>query len=141
MVSDAVRHDSNFNPGERDVSKLIKTARLCHEVNRAICEAHGDHSQVAWEEAASWQRESAVRGVQYLLGNPLATPADQHDAWVRDKIIDGWQVGPVKDVAAKLHPCLVPYDELPPAQRLKDYTFQAIVRTRHRLPLVYPASS
>lgn len=37
--------------------------------------------------------------------------------------------GEVKDGEAKTHPCLVPYEQLPPAQRLKDDLFAAIVRT------------
>lgn len=42
-----------------------------------------------------------------------------HEVWSANRIADGWTYGPVRDDAAKKHPCLVPYDELP--EREKDY--------------------
>lgn len=104
-------------------------ARACHEVNRAICEAAGDTSQKSWNEAEQWQRDSALRGVTYAIANPNGPASGQHDAWMADKIADGWVHGSAKDVIAKTHPCIVPYDELPFDQRVKDHTFRAIVAT------------
>jgi hypothetical protein len=108
---------------------LVGVARVCHEINRAICEAAGDTSQRPWLEAEAWQRESAIKGVEFAVANPNAGASAQHDAWMADKIADGWVYGPVKDAAAKTHPCLVPYDQLPFEQRVKDHTFRAIVKT------------
>lgn len=102
-------------------------ARVCHEANRALCEAYGDTSQMVWEDAAVWQRESAISSVMFKLENPDATAEDQHEAWCRDKIDGGWILGPEKDTIAKIHPCLVPYNELPIEQRYKDHSFVAIV--------------
>lgn len=104
-------------------------AELCHEVNRAYCEATGDMSQKPWAEAEQWQRESAVRGVQFALANPHATPADQHETWMKDKIEDGWVYGETKDAEAKVHPALLPYDQLPEQQKVKDHLFRAVVHT------------
>lgn len=105
-----------------------KTAKICHEANRAICAAAGDDSQVSWEDAPEWQRESARRGVIFAQHNPEASAATQHEAWMADKLQDGWVYGPEKDPEKKTHPCLVPYDELPFEQRVKDHVFRAIVR-------------
>jgi hypothetical protein len=102
-------------------------ARVCHEANRAYCLTIGDASQQPWAAAEDWQRESACRGVVFKLGNPDATPEAQHEAWRLDKVADGWVYGTVKDPAKKTHPCLVPYAELPVAQRRKDALFAAIV--------------
>ncbi len=107
---------------------VVTVARICHEANRAICEAFGDESQLPWDDAAEWQRESAIRVVLFARDNPQATPADQHEAWYAHKRADGWVFGPVKDAVAKTHPCLVPYDRLPPEQRVKDHVFRAICR-------------
>lgn len=102
-------------------------ARTCHEANRALCQAFGDDSQLPWAEAADWQRESAIKGVEFALANPAASPSAQHDAWYRDKVADGWVFGFTKDPVAKTHPCMVPYDQLSPEQKAKDYVFKAIV--------------
>lgn len=106
----------------------IEIARICHEMNRAVCEAAGDLSQRPWLEAEQWQRDSALSGVLFALEKPDATPEDQHKAWMRDKLCAGWTLGPVKDAVAKTHPCLVPYGELPFEQRVKDAVFRAVVR-------------
>lgn len=47
---------------------------------------------------------------------------------MRIRLQNGWTYGPVKDVEAKKHPNLVPYDELPPDQRAKDILFVNTVR-------------
>lgn len=104
-------------------------AEMCHEVNRAYCAAIGDTSQKPWAEAADWQRNSAIRGVEFAIKNEDATPESQHLAWMADKTANGWRYGAVKDPVAKTHPCMVPYDKLPQEQRVKDYLFQAVVRT------------
>ena len=102
-------------------------ARVCHEANRALCETHEDGSQVPWDEAADWQRDSAIKGVQFALDSPDAGDTAQHDAWCADKLADGWSYGASKDPEAKTHPCLVPFDQLPPEQQAKDRLFRAIV--------------
>jgi hypothetical protein len=105
----------------------IDIARVCHEANRAYCISIGDSSQVAWDDAPEWQRTSAVRGVEFARTNPSAPASAQHDAWLADKVADGWTYGPVKDPAKKQHPCCVSYESLPEAQRRKDALFKAVV--------------
>lgn len=106
---------------------IHQVARVCHETNRAYCETLGDFSQKPWDLAEEWQRDSARKGVEFTIANPHASPASQHEAWMRDKIGDGWKFGPVKDASKKEHPCIVPYHDLPIEQRLKDHLFQMIV--------------
>lgn len=101
-------------------------ARVAHEVNRAYCIAIGDASQVPWEEAPANIKASAIDGVEAHLREPL-TPERSHERWTAFKVVDGWVYGPVKDAAMKQHPCLVPYDNLPQEQRVKDYLFGAVV--------------
>lgn len=109
------------------MSKTIENcARVAHEINRAYCDAIGDHSQKPWDEADEWQRKSARLGVGVALGG--ATAEEQHEAWLAVKLSDGWVHGPVKDATAKTHPCLVPYADLPPEQRIKDSLYIAAVR-------------
>lgn len=106
---------------------IEQIAEVCHEANRAICEAAGDYTQKAWADAEQWQQDSAIKGVAFAIRNPNAPASAQHDAWMADKIADGWCYGTVKDASAKTHPCIVSYDELPFDQRVKDHVFRAIV--------------
>lgn len=104
-------------------------ARVCHEVNRAYCASLGDHSQPAWEDAPEWQRASAIAGVEFIQNNPTAPPSASHESWLKQKEADGWKYGPEKNAETKEHPCFVPYEQLPLAQRSKDYIFGAVVRS------------
>lgn len=111
----------------QEFRKVEQIARVCHETNRAYCETLGDRSQKPWNEAEEWQRQSAMQGVAFALSHPDAPASAQHDAWLADKAKDGWKYGPVKDAEKKEHPCFVPYDQLPPEQRIKDYLFKGVV--------------
>jgi hypothetical protein len=106
-----------------------KLARAAHEINRAYCAALGDMTTPSWEDAEQSQRDSILAGVDMHLANPDTTPEESHTAWFIAKQADGWVYAEVKDAAAKQHPCMVPYDELPRTQRVKDYLFSAVVRT------------
>jgi hypothetical protein len=106
---------------------VTQIALICHQANKALCEQYGDASQKDWENAEQWQRDSAVAGVRFALDNPDAPASAQHDSWMADKIKDGWRHGAVKDADAKTHPCIVPYEQLPPEQQAKDHLFRSIV--------------
>src|SRR5437868_15376437 len=43
-----------------------------------------------------------------------------HENWARQRLADGWRPGPRRDDAAKLHPCLVPYEQLPESEKEYD---------------------
>lgn len=105
---------------------ISQIARVCHEVNRAYCKSIGDNSQASWEEAPQWQRDSAIKGVEFHQSGET-TPEQSHESWMREKVETGWVYGPVKDPEKKEHPCMVPYNELPIEQRTKDYLFKAVV--------------
>lgn len=106
---------------------IEQIACITHEVNRVWCAFNNDHSQRPWGEAPEWQRDSAKAGVQFHIDNPSAGDSASHDEWSRFKVSDGWVYGPVKDEVAKTHPCLVPFDQLPPEQQFKDRLFRTIV--------------
>lgn len=108
-------------------NKIVVIAAMCHAVNKAWCEANGDDSQNEWENAAGWQRESAIKGVEYAINNPESGDDAQHNAWMADKIADGWVYGLEKDPSKKTHPCIVPFEQLPEFQQKKDKLFRAIV--------------
>lgn len=102
-------------------------ARVCHEVNAEYCRAIGDVTQSDWDNAADWQKESAIKGVELHLNNPNLGPAASHEAWMREKLDTGWTYGPLKDPEKKEHPCIVPFADLPKEQQIKDWIFRAVV--------------
>jgi hypothetical protein len=114
-----------WKPTDAEVENI---ARVCHEANRALCLTQGDLSQPEWDAAPDWQKQSAVEGVKFHLANPHADGRQSHDKLLESKLRAGWRFGEVKDAEAKTHPCCLPYDCLPPGQRLKDDLFIAVVR-------------
>lgn len=106
---------------------VLQIAKTCHEVNKTYCERIGDTSQVSWEKAPDWQKESAIKGVRFHLANPDASPSHSHESWMKEKTEQGWKYGEIKDSVKKEHPCYVPYEQLPAEQQTKDYLFKSIV--------------
>jgi hypothetical protein len=99
-------------------------ASAAHQANKEYCESIGDMSQPAWNDAPDWQKHSALDGVRFAIDNDFPLPEAMHENWMKVKLADGWVYGEVKDADAKTHPCLVPYAELPEAQRMKDDIFR-----------------
>lgn len=119
---------SAFTPPAIAVSvELI--AKMCHEVNRVWCQAMGDDSQLPWDQAPDWQRNSAIEGVTFHVNSPATTPRDSHMNWLRTKQNEGWSWGPVKDPAKKQHHCFCSYENLPWDQQVKDHLFFAVVKS------------
>ena len=50
-----------------------------------------------------------------------------HDVWAQTRIEQGWRYGVQRNDAEKLHPCLVPYEELPESE--KEYDRNTAVST------------
>lgn len=112
---------------ECHANEVENIARVAHEVNRAYCQALGDNSQPAWEQAPDWQRSSAINGATYHINFPDAGPDASHNQWFAEKVANGWKYGLVKDPEKKEHPCMVPFAELPTEQKAKDFLFRAVV--------------
>ncbi len=116
-----------FEKNDNEVSLVSVIAQVAHNVNAAYCAALGDLSQVPWEDAPEWQRESCLKGVELHLANPDAGPEASHEAWFLDKKLNGWVYGEKKNVAMKIHPCMVAFNDLPVDQQAKDFIFRAVV--------------
>lgn len=107
--------------------KVISIAKAAHQANKAWCEANDDDSQLDWEKAAQWQRDSAISGVKFRIDNPTAGSDAQHNNWMKEKIDAGWVYGKEKDEIAKTHHCIVPFEDLPEFQQKKDALFAGVV--------------
>lgn len=113
---------------ENELAGVVSViAAVCHENNRAYCEAIGDFTIKPWEQTDDGIKQNAFQGVMFRLTNPLSSPKEMHANWMKDKIRAGWVYGPVKDANLLTHPCIVAYDALPQEQRVKDNLFMATV--------------
>ena len=102
-------------------------ARAAHEANRAYCKhVLKDLSILSWDATSEENRQSSRIGVRGVLGGN--DPEQSHALWMATRLAAGWVYGELKDEVARTHPCLVPYAELPQAQRAKDRLFIDCVR-------------
>ena len=108
---------------------LTDIAKVAHEANKAYCETLGDNSQIPWEDAPDWQKDSAVNGVMSIQTGEITKPEESHENWLKEKDKNGWIYGEVKDAELKTHPCITPFDKLPKEQQMKDHLFFQIVST------------
>jgi hypothetical protein len=133
-VKTIVANDHIGNPAPISTRMLglemaVEVARVAHEANRAWTGATTGVWGPHWDEATPVIRNSIIDGVQKAVGNPDLTPEDSHVAWTKYKLSEGWTYGPIKDEKTKRHPNLVPYDELPFAEKKKDDLFLGIIRS------------
>lgn len=73
-------------------------------------------------------REQFLKTIERLCADdaPPTTPEAEHEIWMRAYQQMGWRYGAVRDTAAKTHPDMVPFDQLPEAERVKDAIFLAV---------------
>lgn len=109
-------------------SDIETIARTANEANRGYCESIGDPAPDPWTQLSEGVRESVLDGVRFHLERPAAGPGASHDNWCAFKRAQGWRYGDVKSEQHRTHPNLLPYYELPEAQRRKDILFIAVVR-------------
>lgn len=109
--------------------QIEAAAQAAHEVNRVYCRlVMDDDGQRPWRDVPPEIRASVISGVRLIADDPTLLPAASHESWLEFKRDGGWVHGSRKDVEAKTHPCMVPYDQLPPGQRFKDAIFGIVVR-------------
>lgn len=120
--------------------KLTLIAAVAHAVNAAYCTSLGDTSTPAWADATPQHQANMLAGVEMHLANPDATPEASHAAWLAAKTAEGWTYADVKNTELKQHPCMVPYEQLPAAQKSKDYLFRAVVHALAALPDAEPTA-
>ncbi len=61
-----------------------------------------------------------------------------HELWAAQRLSQGWSHGPQRDDTRKLHPCLVPYEQLPESEREYDRitalgTLKAILKLGYQI--------
>jgi hypothetical protein len=113
------------------VSKDLDVRRALFVYDVARLEAMVSYRPVvpeAWDGRSVLFRNQFIDTIARLCADdaPPTTPEAEHESWVRAYEKMGWRYGPVRDPAAKTHPDLVPYADLPEAEREKDEVFLAL---------------
>ena len=70
---------------------------------------------------------SAIELPSGLVELTEAMAANVHAVWAAGRIAEGWKYGKERDDRLKLHPCLIPYDEL--SDEEKEYDRATAVST------------
>jgi hypothetical protein len=109
------------------MSVLEKVARVAHAANSELRRQLGEPA-IEWEEMDEARRAGVIAAAEAALQHRWIGPYESHSNWVLSLAEQGWSYGPVHDPVAKLHPNMVPYDQLTPEQRQKDALFLAVVR-------------
>jgi hypothetical protein len=103
---------------DRSIASIIHEANRQHRI--VLGESPGPH----WNETDEDFKKVVVDGVAHVRNG--VTTEELHQTWMEAKGAQGWTWGPYKDTVHLRHPCMVPYGDLPEAQRAKDQLFAAI---------------
>ena len=111
--------------------RAVEVAKECHNANNALMVANGEVENPSdWDELDHHQKYVNIDSVSKILANPDITAENIHDVWMKNKMIDGWVYGEVKDAEKKTHPLICPFDEMNPIDKMKDQIFIDTVNAR-----------
>lgn len=114
---------TEYDDVEPTPEALLLCARVCHAVTKALNDSRGE---VTLDFGLI--RTGLIHAIQDALDDPSIDGRTMHQSWMEDKLARGWVHGDDKDPVRKTHPCILPYDELPPEQRVKDDLILAVAR-------------
>jgi len=110
------------------MSKNMRIAAVAYSAMSVLNELYGNEVLAQeFELLPEPQKEALLAGVK-LFSDPEISPDARHGAWMEQMIGDGWSRGAKKDDAAKTHPRLVPFGQLPKKEQAKERILHAIVR-------------
>ena len=77
-----------------------------------------------WDHRDRAFRDNMIKAVKRQCGkNRLTSPKKLHDEWVKAYEKMGWKYGRKRDVKAKTHPDMVPFNKLGRKEQEKDWVF------------------
>lgn len=104
----------------RDLSEFAKQSNIAAAEHLLVKvqillgdEVRGKITKKSYAEAYAKYVES--KGEKAVLYRKL-----EHERWARFHVLNNWKYGPVRNNAEKIHPLLVPFEELSPEEQAKD---------------------
>lgn len=110
------------------IKKTMVIAMISHDAIVSLEQYNDDTSKQHFNRAPAHYQEDTIKGVQFLLRNPNATPEDLHNNWLADKKAAEWTLGEKTDVRDKTHTRLIPFAELNDLQKQKLAAIVGIVK-------------
>ena len=104
---------------------LTLCCRIAADANIHYCLNINEPPPPAWDGLTNTMQEGMIKGAQMALAG--SSPEQSHENWCKTRLAEGWEYATITDRENKKHACLVPYNELSEAQRVKDALFQNIV--------------
>lgn len=94
-------------------------ARVCWEANRQLQIADGEvYFDEPWDAAPEWRKKITVGTVTLVQSGIITGPGEAHEHWAHSMRLMEWKWGADKDPERRLHPSLVPWEELTPRGQL-----------------------
>jgi hypothetical protein len=109
---------------------IKEIAQVVHEIQMAFCQQLSDYSLLPWDQTSNDIKDVTISGVKFHIEHPELGAKESHENWMAQKIAQGWTYGPAKDPVKKEHPSIVPFNDLPLNERIKD---ALVVQTIHSL--------
>jgi len=112
----------------KDYSLAERQAWFVYEAARvAAIAANAPIIPDRWESREEPFRKQMTELISLQTG-PLrsGSPEEMHGSWMGAYRVMGWQYGPIYDRENKIHPDLVPYNQLGQLERDKDAVFVAL---------------
>ncbi len=106
---------------ERRAEFVYNAARL------AAAAAEAPIVPVPWDERETAFKDQFLGVIERQCGPQRSTsPAELHGSWMQAYIDMGWVYGEVYDREKRIHPDMVPYDQLGKLEQDKDSVFVAL---------------
>lgn len=108
-----------------------KIAEILHNAISTIPRPDGSVI-VPWDALNGILKDRAASTVAHLMewmkGAPHGIPDEElHDVWYNNMVAMGWAYGPTYSLEQKLHPSMIPFDELPDDEKIKDAIWSGII--------------
>lgn len=106
---------------ERRAEFIYNAARI------AALGANAPIVPVWWDEREEPFKAQFIRVIERQCGDQRSkSPSELHGSWVQSYLDMGWKYGETYNRENKIHPDLVPYDELNQLEKDKDSVFVAL---------------
>lgn len=92
-----------------------------------------------WQERDDKFRNQFIDIInKYMYMDKLPTPEEAHESWVQSYYKMGWKYGNIRNTEKKTHPDLIPFEQLPQAEKDKDAIFLSFVWLAKKLQEIKP---